>query len=83
MGGANLSNPNIGFIMVDHIDPTSNLRIDLTDLTPFYKHFELLQEPLLFNESFEEKIDKAYENVGKQVSRMIAEESKEETQSVV
>ena len=83
IGGANLSNPNIGFIMVDHIDPTSNLRIDLDDLTPFYKHFELLQEPTLFNENFEEKIDKAYENVGKQVSRMMGEVSEEETQSVV
>lgn len=77
VGGANLSNPNIGFIMVDHIDPMSNLRIDLTDLTPFYKHFELLQEPSLFNEKFQEKIDKAYQNLGKQVSRMMGEESEE------
>ena len=77
VGGANLSNPNIGFIMVDHIVPTSNLRIDLDDLTPFYKHFELLQEPSLFNEKFQEKIDKAYQNLGKQVSRMMGEESEE------
>jgi hypothetical protein len=77
VGGANLSNPNIGFVMVDHIDPMSNLRIDLTDLTPFYKHFELLQEPSLFNEKFQEKIDKAYQNLGKQVSRMMGEASEE------
>jgi len=77
VGGANLSNPNIGFIMVDHIDPMSNLRIDLTDLTPFYKHFELLQEPSLFDENFQEKLDKSYKNLGKQVSRMMGEVSKE------
>jgi hypothetical protein len=77
VGGANLSNPNIGFIMVDHIYPSSNLKIDLTDLTPFYKHFELLQEPSLFNEKFEDKLDKAYQNLGKQVSRMMGEVSEE------
>jgi hypothetical protein len=75
VGGANLSNPNIGFIMVDHIDPMSSLRIDLTDLTPFYKHFELLQEPSLFDENFQEKLDKSYKNLGKQVSRMMGEVS--------
>jgi hypothetical protein len=77
VGGANLSNPNIGFIMVDHIYPSSNLKINLTDLTPFYKHFELLQEPSLFNEKFEDKLDKAYQNLGKQVSRMMGEVSEE------
>jgi hypothetical protein len=60
--------------MVDHTDPMSNLRIDLTNLMPFYKHFELLQEPSLFNERFEDKFDKAYKSIGKQVSRMIGDE---------
>ena len=77
VGGENLSNPSIGFIMVDHIEPTSNLMIDLTNMTPFYKHFELLQEPSLFNEKFQEKIDKAYQNLGTQVSRMMGEVSEE------